>query len=423
MPLTNWAGNLEYAAMAVHEPLSLEQVREVVMRSPSLRALGSRHSFNRIADTDGALVSLRRMNRVLSLDRAAGTVTVEAGVSYAALSGWLHANGFALHNLPSSPHISVAGACATATHGSGSRNGNLATAVRALELVDAAGEVVTLSREEDGDAFRGAVVALGALGVVTRLTLDVEPAFHVCQSVWRDLPMRVLETDFEAVMSSGYSVSLFTDWTRESIAQVWVKERAAEWDGSAIRGEFFGARAETRDVHPVEGQPAENATLQRGVPGPWHERLPHFRIGFAPSVGRELQSEYFVPMEHAWRAIRAVQALRGQIAPHLFISEIRTVAADDLWMSPCHGRPCVALHTTWKPDRDRVARLLPLMEQALAPYDAVPHWGKLFAMEPAVLQSRYPRLADFRALLRRSDPAGKFRNAFLDRYLFAGDDR
>lgn len=418
--LANWAGNLEYAAESVHYPASVDEVREVVRRSRAVRALGSRHSFNRIADTAGSLVSLRRMDRVVSLDVAANTVTVEAGMRYAELAGWLHANGHALHNLPSSPHISVAGACATASHGSGRGNGNLATAVCAIEFVDAAGEVVTLSRGSDGDAFAGAVVALGGLGIVTRLTLDLQPSFDVRQAVYRDLPMRVLEHHFDAVMGSGYSVSLFTDWTRETIGQVWIKERVPEGGESALGAEFYGARPATGDVHPVDGQPAENATRQMGVPGPWHERLPHFRAGFDPSVGSELQSEYFVPVEHAWPAIRAVAALHEQITPHLFVSEIRAVDADGLWMSPCHHQPCVALHTTWKPDGDAVATLLPRMEAALAPFGAVPHWGKLFTMDPAVLRSRYARLAEFRELLAHHDPRGKFRNGFLDRNLYGG---
>lgn len=412
----NWAGNVEFGAERVHFPESVEEVQSVVRRARKVRALGSGHSFSRIADCAGDLVSLRRMNGVVALDAAASTVTVQAGISYAELSAYLHANGHALHNLPSTSHVSVAGACATATHGSGLGNGNLATAVSAIEFVDGAGEVVTLARGKDGDAFQGAVVALGGLGVVTQLTLDVQPTFRVAQAVYRDLGMGELENHFHAIMSSGYSVSLFTDWARNSVNQVWIKRRAG--DGGPPPGtDFYGARPTTRNVHPVDGHPAENATEQMGVPGPWHERLPHFRMGYRPSVGRELQSEYFVPLHHGMDAIRAIQALHERIAPHLFVSEIRTVAADALWMSPCYGRACVAVHTTWKPEWEHVVRLLPLMEEALASYGAVPHWGKLFTTEPAVLRSRFARLPDFRALLGRYDPEGKFRNDFLDRYV------
>lgn len=414
--LANWAGNVEFGAERVHFPETVEQVQAVVRRSRKVRALGCGHSFSRIADCTGDLVSLRRMNGVIALDAAASTVTVQAGISYGELSAYLHANGHALHNLPSTPHVSVAGACATATHGSGLGNGNLATAVSAIEFVDGSGEVVTLARGRDGDVFQGAVVALGGLGVVTRLTLDVRPTFHVAQAVYRDLPMGELENHFHAILSGGYSVSLFTDWARDHVSQVWIKRRAGD-GGPAPGTGFYGARPATRNVHPVEGQPAENATEQMGVPGPWHERLPHFRMGCMPSVGRELHSEYFVPLEHGMDAIRAVQALRERIAPHLFVSEIRTVAADALWMSPCYGRACLAVHTTWKPEWEHVIRLLPLMEEKLAPYQAVPHWGKLFTMQPAALRSRFARLPDFRAFLARYDPGGKFRNDFLDRYV------
>jgi xylitol oxidase len=414
--LSNWAGNVEFGAERVHFPESVEQVQSVVRRARKVRALGLGHSFSRIADCAGDLVSLRRMNAVVALNAAASTVTVQAGISYGELAAYLHANGHALHNLPSTPHVSVAGACATATHGSGLGNGNLATAVSAIELVDGAGEVVTLSRGVDGDAFQGAVVALGGLGVVTKLTLDIQPTFDVTQTVYRDLAMGELEDHFHAIVSSGYSVSLFTDWARKNVGQVWIKRRVGD-GGPAPGTDFHGARPATRNVHPVDGQPVENTTEQMGVPGPWHERLPHFRMGCTPSVGQELHSEYFIPLEHAVHAIRAIQALHERLAPHLFVSEIRTVAADALWMSPCYGRACVAVHTTWKPEWEQVARLLPLMEEALAPYQAVPHWGKLFAMQPATLRSRFSRLPDFRGLLGRYDPEGKFRNDFLDRYV------
>ncbi|HEX2077193.1 MAG TPA: FAD-binding protein [Longimicrobium sp.] len=412
----NWAGNVEFGAERVHFPESVEQVQSVVRRSRKVRALGWGHSFSRIADCAGDLVSLRRMNGVVGLDPVASTVTVQAGISYGELSAYLHANGHALHNLPSTPHVSVAGACATATHGSGLGNGNLATAVSAIQFVDGAGEVVTLARGKDGDAFQGAVVALGGLGAVTALTLDVQPAFDVAQAVYRDLAMGELENHFHAIVSSGYSVSLFTDWAGNKVNQVWIKRRAGD-GGPAPGSDFHGARPATRNVHPVEGHPAENTTEQMGVPGPWHERLPHFRMGCMPSIGRELHSEYFVPLEHGIHAIRAMQALQERLAPHLFVSELRTVAADGLWMSPCYGRACLAVHTTWKPEWEHVIRLLPLMEEKLAPYEAVPHWGKLFTMRPAALRSRFARLPDFRALLARYDPGGKFRNDFLDRYV------
>jgi len=156
-----------------------------------------------------------------------------------------------------------------------------------------------------------------------------------------------------------------------------------------------------------------------GVPGPWYERLPHFRMGFTPSAGKELQSEYFVPRRHAVEAILAMERLRDQISPHLLISEIRTIAADNLWMSPCYEQPSVTIHFTWKQDWPAVSKLLPVIEKELAIFEARPHWGKLFAMSPAELKSRYKRLPDFLQLSEKYDPHGKFRNAFLDRNIFS----
>jgi xylitol oxidase len=400
----NWAGNLAYSAARFHRPATVEQVQAIVRASSKLRALGSRHSFNTIADTPADLVSLERLDKLVALDRERGTVTVEAGIKYGHLGAYLHGEGFALHNMASLPHISVAGACATATHGSGDRNGNLATAVTALEFVAADGELVALSRERDGDTFLGAVVGLGALGVVTRMTLAVEPAFSVQQDVYVELPVAQLEANFEAIESGAYSVSLFTDWQRDAVNEVWLKRRLPGDAALPVAAELFGATLATNALHPIAALSAESCTIQEGIPGPWHERLPHFRMEFTPSSGDELQTEYFVPRHHALAAMRAVAALRDRLAPVL--------------MSPCYGQECVGLHFTWQPNWTAVQALLPLIEQQLAPFEPRPHWGKVFTMPAAQVQARYPRLADFRALLRQYDPQGKFRNAFVDTYIF-----
>jgi xylitol oxidase len=417
----NWAGNVRYSTGNVLYPASVEEVQQIVRKHDKLRALGTGHSFNTIADSEHSLLSLRALNKVVSLDRSASTVTVEAGMTYGELAPYLSRNGYALHNLASLPHISIAGACSTATHGSGVQNGNLATSVAAIEFVDAGGNVIHLSRVNDAAQFHGAVVGLGAVGIVTSVTLDLEPAFDMKQVVYLDMPMEELAHDFDAIMSSGYSVSLFTNWKDKNIDEVWIKSRV-DASGAAARAapEFHRARLATRNMHPAAEQSAENTTEQMGVPGPWFERLPHFRMGFTPSTGAELQSEYFVPIEYAYDAMMAIESLHDQITPHLFISEIRVVAADDLWMSPCYQRACVAFHTTWKPEWDTVKRLLPLMEMQLAPFGAVPHWAKLFTMSPAVLQDRYARVCDFRRLVDGYDPAGKFRNAFLSLNVYEG---
>ncbi len=414
--LKNWAGNLEYSTSNVHYPKTLEEVQEIVKSCTKLRGLGSRHSFNKIADSTENQIYLKEFNKVISLDRTANTVTVGAGMKYGELCQYLHENGYALHNLASLPHISVAGSIATATHGSGVRNGNLSTGVSAIEFVNGSGELVTLSRK-DGESFNGAVVGLGAIGIVVSVTLDLQPTFNMQQVVYLNLPMAELEKNFLEIMSGGYSVSLFTDWRNKTINEVWIKNRIEEGVASTMAPEFYGAKLATKNMHPVENLGAENCTEQMGVPGPWYERMPHFKMGFMPSAGEELQAEYFIPIEHGYAAMMAMETLHEKISPHLFISEIRAVAADDLWMSPCYKQTCAVLHTTWKQE-DIVMDLLPLVEQQLAPFNPRPHWAKLFTIAPSVLQSRIEKLGDFKQLLQQYDPTGKFRNEFIEANLF-----
>jgi xylitol oxidase len=413
--LTNWAGNRTYAAARLLEPTSLDELQGIVRGSPSLRVLGSRHSFNDIADTTGDLVSLARMPRIFDLDQAGGTVTVDGGVRYGELCGPLDAAGFALHNLASLPHISVAGACATATHGSGDRSGNLATAVRALELVTADGEVMSFSREGDPDAFSGVVVGLGGLGVVTSLTLDLQPTLRMRQDLYEDLPLDEAANRFDEITGLADSVSLFTAWRGPTIEQVWLKRRVPDGDWFEPPPQVFGATRATVPIHPIRGMPTDALTSQLGVPGPWHERMPHFRMDHTPSAGAELQTEYLMPRRHAADMLRALDGIRDTIAPVLMISEVRTIAADDLWMSTAYERPSVAAHFTWQPDWDAVRQVLPVIEAALAPFEPRPHWGKLFTMSADAIASAYPRLPAFVALLERHDPNGTFRNDFLRR--------
>ena len=417
-PVTNWAGNYTYSS-PLSSATSVLQIQDFVRKHDRLRVLGTRHCFNGIADSTSHLLSVRDMNRVVSIDSAARTVTLESGMSYGQLCPRLDEKGLALHNLASLPHISVAGACATGTHGSGVRNGNLSTAVSALELVTAGGDVLTLSRRNDGDAFSAAVVSLGALGVVTRVTLDVQPAYTMRQNVFLDLDMAQVRDHFEDIMSAAYSVSLFTDWQKGRVNEVWVKRRVDQGAATVPPPEFFGARAATTDVHPIVELSAENCTPQMGVEGRWYERLPHFRMGFTPSSGKELQSEYFVARRNAVEAIAAIERLRDHVSPHLMITELRTIDGDELWMSPCYKRPSLAIHFTWKQDWESVGKVLPMIERELAPFDVRPHWGKLFTIPGAELRRRYERCDEFKQVLARHDPQGKFRNAFLTQALYA----
>ena len=416
-PRTNWAKNLVYGADRVVVADTIAEAQEAVRGADKVRVVGSRHCFNNIADTTGTHISLEHLNRVLVLDETKKQVTVEGGIRYGELGPYLHDRGYALHNMASLPHISVAGACATATHGSGSL-GNLATAVAAIEFINGRGDLVTLSRVTAGDSFPGAVVSLGALGVVAKLTLDLRPAFHVRQDVFLGLPFAALESHFDEIMTGGYSVSLFTAWQTDTVEQVWIKNAVAPGAPFTVRDSLFGAHPAATKMHPIAGVDPINCTEQMGVPGPEYERLPHFRMGFMPASGDELQVEYFVPREHAVSAIRALRRMRSRMADLLLTGEIRTIAADDLWLSPCYNAPCVAFHFSFKQDWPALKVLLPGLEEALAPYQPRPHWGKLFTIAPEKIRAFYPRIADFRALLHMHDPGAKFRNAFVERYVF-----
>jgi alditol oxidase len=399
-PLRNWAGNIEYGAERVLAPGSVEEAQELVAAEPAIRALGTRHSFSRLADTDRVLLSTGHLNRIVELGER--TVTVEAGFRYGELGAALREHGLAVANYASLPHISVGGAIATATHGSGLANPSVASAVVALELIGANGEIAAL-RRGDPD-FDGAVVSLGALGVAARVELEVVPEWDLRQVVFDFLPWDVVEEQLEEVLGGAYSVSLFTLWTDAGVDQVWVK--SADDHGP----DWFGAPAARSPRHPVLGADPVHCTEQLGVPGPSSERLPHFRLGFTPSGGDELQTELIVAREHGPAVVRELRALGGLLTPLLLTSEIRAIAADSYWLSPFEGRDSFAFHFTWKPLEREVLAAIPVVEAALAPYAPRPHWGKVHVSSPA---DRYPRLDAFRELRRRLDPEGKFLNELV----------
>jgi xylitol oxidase len=407
--ITNWAGNITYSAGELHRPYSLGGVAALVAGSAHVRVLGSGHSFNEIAEPgpEGVLLSIADLPPVIDVDTAARTVRVSGGVRYAELARTVYAHGLALPNMASLPHISVAGSVATGTHGSGVANGPLSSAVREVELVTADGSVLTVGR--DDPRFAGAVTSLGALGVVTALTVDLVPSFDVEQYVFTELPLAGLDSAaFETVMSAAYSVSLFTDWRAPGFRQVWVKRRTDQ----PLAG-FPWAAPAAEKMHPVPGMPAVNCTEQFGAAGPWHDRLPHFRAEFTPSSGAELQSEYLLPRTYAVEALHAVDGIRDTVAGVLQTCEVRTVAADGQWLSPSYARDTVALHFTWIEDTAAVLPVVRRLEAALDAFDARPHWGKVFTTPAEVLRERYPRLGDFRKLARELDPEGKFANAFV----------
>lgn len=380
-----------------------------------MRVLGSRHCFNDIADTDGTLIVLDRLPFLFDVNEQRDAVRVSGGLRYGDISSHLDAEGLAIANLASLPHISIAGATATGTHGSGDALGSLASAVRALTIVTPSGDVRELRR---GDAdFNGAVVALGALGVVVDITLDVEPTYDVAQHVFERPNWDDVLADFDAVTSVGTSVSLFTRWGQaEVVDQIWVKQRQPDTQREARNALFarLGAQPAVTKRHPILGVDPVACTDQLGAPGPWFERLAHFKLEHTPSAGAEIQSEYLVPRADAVAAIRAVRELATQIAPLLLVNEVRTVRADDLWLSSSYGTDAVGIHFTWKPEEEAVRALLPTIEAAL-PATARPHWGKVFTLDPVEVRSRYPRWDEFAALAADFDPERRLVNPYLQR--------
>lgn len=415
---TNWSGNYEYRARTIATPASIDEVRASISaatpESP-VRALGTRHTFNALADPgeSGTLVSVAGLPRRIEIDADASTVTVSAALRYGDVAIELQRHGWALHNLASLPHISIAGAVATATHGSGVGNGNLASAVSAVRFVDGTGELVELRRGQAG--FDGAVVALGTLGIAVELELDIVPTYELEQRVFVDLPYRALIDDWDSILSSAYSVSVFTTWAPDSVNQVWAKSRV----GTAGELEVLHrvATPATRKMHPIVSVDPIACTEQFGVPGPWHERLPHFRLDFTPSAGDEIQSEFLFPRRHTAAAASALLELGPTIAPLLFTSEIRQIAADRLWLSTAYSGGddefadgATAFHFTWVRDQAAVEAVLPAIEAVLAPFGARPHWGKVFTTRVAALGALYPRLDDMRMLHAQHDPEGLFLN-------------
>jgi xylitol oxidase len=404
-----WAGTHTFAAAGIVQATSIEQVQDAVRgRTGRVRALGTRHSFHDLADTDGTLITVSDIDPAPVLDEDSRTVTAGSGVRYGELALWLEERGWALHNLGSLPHISIGGATATGTHGSGDELGTLSTAVRGIEFVGADGD---LHRVSAGDAdFDGHVVHLGAIGIVTRLTLAIEPTFDVRQDVYSGVPWDAVLDDLDGVTGSAYSVSVFARWTDEVVSVI-RKTRLGPTTEPDLPDTWRGG---SRLLAPMIID-ADNWTEQNGIAGAWLHRLPHFRLDATPSVGDEIQTEYFVPREHGAAALHAVRRLAGRIDPHLVITELRTMTADQLWLSGAYDRATLAIHFTWLPHPDAVAALLPDIESALEPFGARPHWGKWHRFDAQRLAGVHPRIDDARELFERLDPEGVFSNAHLER--------
>ena len=414
----NWAKNLKYSTNNLLEPSDKQQLKQHILKYDRIRPLGTAHCFNHIADSKFNQVSIRSFDRVVQINQNEQTASVDAGASYGQVCKILDQNGFALPNLASLPHISVAGAMATATHGSGVKNGNLGSAVSAIEFIDAQGESQFLSKTKDDEIFNGIITHLGCLGVITSIQLDLQPRFEVKQWVYQHLPVPNLLDNFKEIMSGGYSVSLFTDYQQDTVNQVWVKSKV-DSEGAVVDLDYFGASLASRNLHPITELSATNCTEQMGVAGPWYDRLPHFKMEFTPSSGKELQSEFFVPLDKAPEAFEVISSLKEALKPVLMISEIRAIAADNQWMSPFYKQDSIAFHFTWEQDKQGVEKVLPLIQNGLEPFGVKPHWGKVFSISPDRIQSMYPELPRFKQVVARYDPKGKFRNEFLNKLLYS----
>jgi xylitol oxidase len=405
----NWARNITFSPESVHRPTSMSDLRRAIVGASSIRALGSRHSFNRIAD-GVSMIDTRSLPEFLELSSERDAVSVNGSMTYGRLAELLAPLGFSVHNLASLPHISIAGAIATGTHGSGDGNGNLATAVSAIQVMTATGEMLSL-RRGDPD-FDGAVVSFGALGVVTAVTLELQPAFEIAQSVFDGPSLPEFASRFDAVFSSAYSVSAFTHWQGRA-DQIWVKQRSTDHLDQMIF-ETMAPAVENR--HPLQGLDAVACTDQLGVRGLWSDRLPHFKLEFTPSAGDEIQSEFFVARSDAKAAIDSIAAIGAQLQPALLVSEIRTIAADELWMSPHVERDSVGLHFTWRSDQALAEEGAWLVADALAPLAPRAHWGKVFDATQIDMDG-FARRERFLSLVRRVDPDGVFRNEWFERVI------
>lgn len=414
-PHQNWAGNYVFEAARIHRPDSIDALRRLVAAAPKIHAIGTRHSFNGAADSPGELVDLGAISPAFVIDRERMTVTVGAGAAYTDLANWLHREGFALHNLASLPHISVGGAVATGTHGSGDRNGTLSSAVSALDLVTHDGSLVHVTRGHPH--FDAMVVGLGAFGVVTRITLEIGPTFDVRQDAFMGLPWEALLAGFDAIASCAYSFSLLTKWSPPAVERIWLKTRVGAGAPEHLPIEHLGLEPGPVYVASTKGNVAALTPFE-GVPGPWSERLAHFRPEALPGAAEQIQSEYMIPRAKLAQAVAAVRSIADRIDPLLIITEIRTMAADALWLSPAYGQDTIALHFTWLKEPERVDAITRELEALLIPLGARPHWGKLIHAQAASLAPLYPRFSEFRSCALHYDPVGKFRNAFLERHIF-----
>jgi xylitol oxidase len=408
--MQNWSKNVDFNDRAFLQPESLTELQELVRSNQKIRARGTAHCFNEIANTSSYAINLAKMPRVIEVNPETKSVTVSSGLTYGELAPELHNQGWALSNLASLPHISIAGSISTGTHGSGIKNQNLANQVLSLDIVTAEGELRHIDRANP--AFNALVVGLGLGGIVYQYELKIEPTFQIRQVIYPEIPLGILQRNFDQIMGTAYSVSYFTDWSNAQVGNLWCKFR----DGEVIPESVGGSAKADKKYHPIPSVDPVACTDQLGESGDWHQRLSHFKLEFTPSVGEEIQTEFFVDRKDAAAAIEAVSNLGEEITPLLWITELRTIAADDLWLSGAYQRDTLAIHFTWKKDL-AIYPVIEKVEAALRPYNYRPHWGKVFTADGKYLSSVYPKMSEFKALVEALDPTSKFENLFTRKFI------
>jgi xylitol oxidase len=406
--MQNWSKNVDFNDRDFLQPGSLAELQEMVRLNQKIRARGTAHSFNEIANTSSYAINLAKMPRVIEVNSEKSSIRVAAGLTYGELAPVLHSQGWALNNLASLPHISIAGSISTGTHGSGIKNQNLANQVLSLDIVTSEGELRHIDRTNP--ALSTLVIGLGLGGIVYQYELKVEPTFEIRQVIYPQIPFDILQRNFDQIMGTAYSVSYFTDWSSDQVGNLWCKFRDHEVIPESVGGI---SKAESK-YHPIPSVDPTACTDQFGESGDWHQRLPHFKLEFTPSVGEEIQTEFFIDRKDAAAALDAILKLGDVITPLLWITELRTIAADEIWLSGAYQRDTIAIHFTWKKE-DAIYSVIQKVEDALRPFNYRPHWGKVFTADAKYLSTVYPRMGEFKALILALDPSKKFENSFTRR--------
>jgi L-gulonolactone oxidase len=427
----NWGRNQSCSPAAIEEPESELEVVEAVGRAraagQAVKVVGAGHSFSDIACTDGRLLRLDRLDRIVSMDRETGSVTVEGGIPLWKLNEELAQRGLALSNLGDIDRQSISGAVSTATHGGGARFGGLATFVTGLELVTAAGEVVQCSAEVEPELFACARVSLGALGVITKVTLQCEPAFRL-HAVERPCTVEELVRDLDEIADANEHIDCYW-FPHTDVATVKVANRTdapvRAWRGwKRYRNEVllpnhvYAARCAVGRMRPGR-IPANMQRVAAGIGRSQQTDVSH-RILCSRRLVRFVEMEYAVPRSELTQLLLQVRDLIETEGLRVdFPVEVRVAAADDIPLSTAHGRATgyLAVHLSAGTPRPRIERYFRGVEGLMLDAGGRPHWGKLHFQDAAGLSPRYPDWDRFRRVRTRVDPDGRFRNRYLDRVL------